>query len=177
MDGIRCPGPLWRRSTVGASHPMTFAETSLSQPGWTPVRKGDAFDWIGDTPLSARPARRTSLFGSWLWTPAETKKARSSLLQVASSAEGRVRRLASGCRLGIEDPASCDAPGTRPGMSPAHSQAFGRLSGLLSGCPPTGTQPQARAKLGRRVDNRFRPRRKTFSRDRGKQFSLGRSSA
>src|SRR3712207_329193 len=27
--------------------------------------------------------------------------------------------------------------------------AFGRLSGLLSGCPPTGTRPQARAKLGR----------------------------
>ena len=24
----------------------------------------------------------------------------------------------------------------------------GRLSGLLSGCPPTGTRPQARAKLG-----------------------------
>ena len=26
----------------------------------------------------------------------------------------------------------------------------GRLSGLLSGCPPTGTRPQARAKLGNR---------------------------
>ena len=44
------------------------------------------------------------------------------------------------------------APGSLPrGYPSPESEPFcpWRLSGLLSGCPPTGTRPQARAKLGR----------------------------
>src|SRR5262245_51260759 len=33
----------------------------------------------------------------------------------------------------------------------------GRLSGLLSGCPPTDTRPQARAKLGNCAHKRYAP--------------------
>src|ERR1700761_3630291 len=38
----------------------------------------------------------------------------------------------------------------------------GRLSGLLSGCPPTGTRPQARAKLGNRELSAMHHRCKSF---------------
>src|SRR6516225_2465949 len=38
----------------------------------------------------------------------------------------------------------------------------GRLSGLLSGCPPTGTRPQARAKLGNRELIALNSRCKSF---------------
>src|SRR5215212_4610010 len=41
--------------------------------------------------------------------------------------------------------------------------ALGRLSGLLSGCPPTGTRPQARAKLGKAEIRSLAPLRKWFS--------------
>src|SRR5687768_3220261 len=41
--------------------------------------------------------------------------------------------------------------------------ALGRLSGLLSGCPPTGTRPQARAKLGKGEIRSLAPVRKIFS--------------
>ena len=47
---------------------------------------------------------------------------------------GGVRRFASGCR-----------------------SFFRRLTGLLSGSPPTDTRPQARAKLGKQRNMRFRP--------------------
>ncbi|PTM55279.1 hypothetical protein C8P69_105432 [Phreatobacter oligotrophus] len=51
MGGVRFPGPLWRRNTGGVDHPMTFAETLRSRPGWTPVSDSDAFDWIGEFPI------------------------------------------------------------------------------------------------------------------------------
>ena len=59
--------------------------------------------------------------------------------------------FASGCRLSGSEL-------RRPILSPLGLEALGfesrphsgRLSGLLSGCPPTGTRPQARAKLGGR---------------------------
>src|SRR6516225_6108766 len=38
-------------------------------------------------------------------------------------------------------------------ISPLRSHS-GRLSGLLSGCPPTNTRPQARAKLGGHASSR-----------------------
>src|SRR6516164_5420392 len=57
--------------------------------------------------------------------------------------------FASGCRLSGSEL-------KRPMLSPLGLESLGfesrphsgRLSGLLSGCPPTGTRPQARAKLG-----------------------------
>lgn len=54
-----------------------------------------------------------------------------------SRPSGRTRYagFASGCRLIIGSIEKTDGPG--------------RLSGLLSGCPPTDTRPQARAKLGK----------------------------
>jgi hypothetical protein len=39
MGRFRFPGPLWRRNTGDVGNPMTFAETSLPRPGWTPVSK------------------------------------------------------------------------------------------------------------------------------------------
>jgi hypothetical protein len=59
--------------------------------------------------------------------------------------------FASGCRLSGSEL-------KRPMISPLGLESLGfdprphsgRLSGLLSGCPPTGTRPQARAKLGNR---------------------------
>jgi hypothetical protein len=54
--------------------------------------------------------------------------------------------FASGCRLSGSEL-------RRPTLSPFGFESrphSGRLSGLLSGCPPTGTRPQARAKLGER---------------------------
>ena len=39
-----------------------------------------------------------------------------------------------------------------------------RLSGLLSGCPPIDTRPQARAKLGKQQNNRFRSQSQAFYR-------------
>ena len=48
------------------------------------------------------------------------------------------------------------------GSTPVDHRSLGswRLSGLLSGCPPTGTRPQARAKLGKREIGSFGPVRK-----------------
>jgi hypothetical protein len=37
MGCVGFAGPLWRRNTGGVGNPMTFAETSLPRPGWTPV--------------------------------------------------------------------------------------------------------------------------------------------
>ena len=63
--------------------------------------------------------------------------------------------FASGCRLSGSEL-------KRPILSPLGLESLGfesrphsgRLSGLLSGCPPTGTRPQARAKLGNSRNNR-----------------------
>ena len=58
--------------------------------------------------------------------------------------------FASGCRSlfgtrSSSEPGSC----LRDIHPPRANPCLWRLSGLLSGCPPTGTRPQARAKLGR----------------------------
>ncbi len=50
--------------------------------------------------------------------------------------------FASGCRSSVR---SSNNPAT---LRSSRSRS-GRLSGLLSGCPPTDTRPQARAKLGK----------------------------
>ncbi len=110
---------------------------------WSPVpkcacRDGMEFDLDshrleGDESLSARPARKTSLFGkSTFGGPTETKKARSV---VALSRDPPLRR-GSPVRLRL----------------PVFTR---RLTGLLSGSPPTDTRPQARAKLGNSVNTQF----------------------
>src|ERR1700722_8144343 len=75
----------------------------------------------------------TSLFGDDLWRVNETKKARSV---VALSSVPRGER---------------GAPVSPPAVDRWCEEAaffLRRLSGLLSGCPPTDTLQQARAKLG-----------------------------
>jgi hypothetical protein len=57
--------------------------------------------------------------------------------------------FASGCRLsGSELRRSILSPSGLESLGFESRPHSGRLSGLLSGCPPTGTRPQARAKLG-----------------------------
>ncbi len=66
--------------------------------------------------------------------------------------------FASGCRLSASEL-------RRPTLSPFGFESrlhSGRLSGLLSGCPPTGTRPQARAKLGGRDISALAERCKSF---------------
>ena len=71
--------------------------------------------------------------------------------------------FASGCRLSGSEL-------KRPMLSPLGLESLGfefrpnsgRLSGLLSGCPPTGTRPQARAKLGNRELSALHNRCKSF---------------
>jgi len=92
-----------------------------------------AFAWNGDESLSARPARKTSLFGTPGMESGRDEKARSVV------ALSRVPRLAGFAG------------------SPPAVDFFQRLTGLLSGSPPLDTRPQARAiwaarKIGRSAD-------------------------
>ena len=108
---------------------------------------GTALDWIGK-PGPHAWQRETSLFSRWIWTPAETKKAR---FVVASSCVPRGVRgspVASGCRSLFGIRRLAPPQGTTTAI-PVHPW---RPSSLLSGCPPTGTRPQARAKLGKAGD-------------------------
>ena len=84
-----------------------------------------AFAWSGIGSRSARPARKTSLFGKPALEAGRDEKARSVV------ALSRVPRLAGFAG------------------SPPAAGLFWRLTGLLSGSPPTDTRPQARAKLGK----------------------------
>src|SRR5258708_31941565 len=96
--------------------------------------------WRGKS-RSARPARKTSLFGKPTFGgPTETKKPGPSLLQVASPVwRGSPVRL----RLSV-----CSR----------------WLTGLLSGSPPTDTRPQARAKLGKEISTQITPSAQAFFR-------------
>ena len=101
-----------------------------------------ALDWSGIT-RSARPARMDKPLRC---RPLEGRRDQRSPLRrcfkprppLSAGCAG----FASGCRLSgseLRRPrSSCESPGV----------CSGRLSGLLSGCPPTDTRPQARAKLG-----------------------------
>jgi hypothetical protein len=84
-----------------------------------------AFAWNGMKSRSARPARKTSLFGTPGLETGRDEKARSVV------ALSRVPRLAGFA-----------------GWPPA-VDLYRRLTGLLSGSPPIDTRPQARAKMGR----------------------------
>lgn len=120
--------------------------------GITRCMVGTALDWIGKPGPHAWQGE-TSLFSRWLWTPAETKKAR---FVVASSCVPRGVRgspVASGCRslFGIRWLRHL-VPNHLKGPLPRSLVHPWRPSSLLSGCPPTDTRPQARAKLGKRGD-------------------------
>jgi len=107
-----------------------------TRPPWTkrkpPSKAFMAFAWNGIGSPSARPARKTSLFGKSALEADRDEKARSVV------ALSRVPRLAGFA-----------------GSPPAVGPFFRRLTGLLSGSPPTDTRPQARAKLGNRKICRF----------------------
>src|SRR5271170_6780234 len=110
----------------------------MTSPRLAPSTGIRAIVWKGGSP-SARPARKTSLFGR---RPLEgrqrPKKPGPSLLQVASPVwRGSPVRL----RLPVFQ---------------------GRLTGLLSRSPPTDTRPQARAYWARRLFVRIAPERKGF---------------
>src|ERR1700757_1206205 len=84
---------------------------------------GLRLDW--ENPQSARPAKKTSLFGKPALEAGRDEKARSVV------ALSRVPRLAGFA-----------------GSPPAAGPFLRRLTGLLSGSPPASTRPQARAKMG-----------------------------
>src|SRR5579863_940005 len=102
-----------------------------------------AMPWIGAGCSRSAPGQdRTSLFGADLWRAGETKKARSVV------ALSRVPRGERGTP--VSPPAAGQVVSellTIANVTFLRSRS-GRLSGLLSGCPPTDTRPQARAKLG-----------------------------
>lgn len=94
---------------------------------------GRAIVWKGETRPHARQDGQASLVRR-TWNPAETKKARSVVALSCVTRFGRGRRFASGYWSVLQ----------RGNLSNDW-----RFSGLLSGDPPTSTQPQARAKLGK----------------------------
>src|SRR5262249_17303250 len=96
-------------------------------------------EWGDPTPHGRQGG--TSLFGSHAGggRPAETKEARSVV------ALSRVPRGERGAP--VSPPAAGQVVSElKRSHQPLRSHS-GRLSGLLSGCPPTDTRPQARAKL------------------------------
>jgi hypothetical protein len=131
-----------------AVDPPSAADLAISQMlrRWAPNLdahrdpRSVTFVWSGES-RSARPARKTSLFGKPTFGgPTETKKPGPSLLQVASPVwRGSPVRL----RLPV-----CSR----------------WLTGLLSGSPPTDTRPQARAKLGKEISNEIAPPAQAFFR-------------
>ena len=92
-----------------------------------------------EEPSSARPARRTSLFGNPTFGgPAgDQKSPLRRCFKPRPLVENECKPVASDRRSG------CGVWIGR-GLNPRDFRPR-RLSGLLSGCPPTGTQPQARA--------------------------------
>ena len=102
-------------------------ETAMGSP---PVDA--ALDWKGvapnRTPGNEKQASSVLTFGG----PTRPKKPVRRCFKSRSPLRAECAGFASGCRLVIES-----------------DFTLGRLSGLLSGCPPTDTRPQARAKLGR----------------------------
>jgi hypothetical protein len=88
---------------------------------------------------SARPARRTSLFGNPTFggSAGDQKSPLRRCFKPRPLVENERKPVASDRRswCGVDPLRFLTLWGLRPR----------RLSGLLSGCPPTGTQPQARA--------------------------------
>jgi hypothetical protein len=107
-----------------------------------------ALVWSGNSP-SARLARVNKPLRC---RPLEGRRDQKSPLRRCFKPRPPLRAgcagFASGCQSSVR---SCDLGGeSRALWAPARSlrSRSGRLSGLLSGCPPTDTRPQARAKLG-----------------------------
>jgi hypothetical protein len=107
-----------------------------------------ALDWIRENRIRTRGKRNKPL----RCRPLEGRRDQKSPFVVASSYVPRGERgspvfppAAGCCRV------RCRHPDRRLGAParPASILKPWRLSGLLSGCPPTDTRPQARAKLGK----------------------------
>jgi hypothetical protein len=119
------PGANLDVSTDQTTRSTGWAASHRCQARQNSAMKGfRAFDWIGLESRSPRPARKTSLFDAPAYPAGSDEKARSVV------ALSRVPRLAG-------------FTGSPPAAGPRR-----RVTGLLSGSPPTGTRPQARAKLG-----------------------------
>jgi hypothetical protein len=147
-----------QRVRVGASP----CDGDTSEDGGLCTRDA-ALVWSGKT-RSARPARMDKPLRC---RPLEGRRDQRSPLRrcfkprppLSAGCAG----FASGCRLSGSEL-------RRPNLSPSGLESLGfesrphsgRLSGLLSGCPPTGTRPQARAKLGERDISAMAQRCKHF---------------
>jgi hypothetical protein len=108
-----------------------------------------ALDWSGNSP-SARLARVNKPLRC---RPLEGRRDQKSPLRRCFKPRPPLRAgcagFASGCQSSVR---SCDHGGESQSSAElvllSLRSRSGRLSGLLSGCPPTDTRPQARAKLG-----------------------------
>lgn len=133
---------------------------------------GSKLPWIGSgypvrTPGKEKQASSVAGYGN----QPRPKKPASSLLQAASPAEYGVHRsppAADRCS-GLDDDDTFNV-GPPQGITAAIPVHPWRPSSLLSGCPPTDTRPQARAKLGkagnrnngRHMQEKFSPGPKFF---------------
>ena len=97
-------------------------------------------------PRSARPARMDKPPVSTFGGPTRPRSPLRRCFKPRPPLSAGCAGFASGCQSsGFGAQATADFPPF--GFRSLRSRS-GRLSGLLSGCPPTGTRPQARAKLG-----------------------------
>ena len=121
-----------------------------------PTPEDAALAWSGKT-RSARPARMDKPLRC---RPLEGRRDQRSPLRrcfkprppLSAGCAG----FASGCRLSGSELKRSRISHEKLGV------CSGRLSGLLSGCPPTDTRPQARAKLGGRDISALATRCKSF---------------
>ena len=124
-----------------------------------------ALDWSG----RSRSARRQEMNKPLRCRPLEGRRDQKSPLRRCFKPRPPLRAgcagFASGCRSSVR---SCDREDR--GRSCVLRSRSGRLSGLLSGCPPTDTRPQARAKLGDRAISPYCDPCKSYLREQVKFF-------
>ncbi len=110
-----------------------------------PSHPNDALDWSG----RSRSARLARVNKPLRCRPLEGRRDQKSPLRRCFKPRPPLRAgcagFASGCQSSVR---SCDRYDRRVCDPRSWRSCSGRLSGLLSGCPPTDTRPQARAKLG-----------------------------
>src|SRR6202035_4728668 len=110
-----------------------------------PSHPDDALDWSG----RSRSARLARVNKPLRCRPLEGRRDQKSPLRRCFRPRPPLRTRCAGFASGCRSMFSELRPWTS-GQSDLGSwrSRSGRLSGLLSGCPPTDTRPQARAKLG-----------------------------
>ena len=131
-------GTALRKSPRRTAQAVSCYAVAKTRPRLSSLKRSEPSFGRGNV-LSARPARKTSLFGRRpLEGQQRPKKPGPSLLQVASP-------------VGRGSPVRLRLPVFQ-----------GRLTGLLSRSPPTDTRPQARAYWARSLFVRIAPGRKGF---------------